>query len=321
MSVVGRRVLPIALVAVIALAGLVAAALAMRLPSATRIPLDLGSLATYPPAGGTAAGEPVTMTGAGDIASCDRDEDEATGALLEDVPGWVFTAGDNAYEHGTTTEFEECYDASWGAYRDRTFPALGNHDVEIARAAGYFAYFGGRAGDRRAGWYALDLGSWRLIVLNSNCGEAGGCDAASDQGRWLAAELAAHPTACTLAIWHHPRWSTGHHGPTSSVAPFWDALHAAGAELIVNGHDHDYERFVLLDASGTPDEARGIRQIVAGTGGAALRPFEEQDPHSEVRDASTYGVLRLDLRPGSYDWEFIPAEGGSFTDTGSGSCH
>jgi hypothetical protein len=158
-------------------------------------------------------------------------------------------------------------------------------------------------------------------VLNSTCVDAAGCGQDSDQVRWLASELADHPAECTLAIWHHPRFSTGYHGPTPGVAPFWDALYEAGADLVVNGHDHDYERFGPVDPSGEADPERGIRQIVAGTGGAALRDFEEEDPNSEVRQASTYGVLRLDLHRGSYDWAFIPVEGGDFTDQGSDTCH
>ena len=290
-------------------------------PTPGPTPIDLAGLASYPPVASTPPDESVTLTGAGDIASCSLPDDEATAALLEDVPGWVFTAGDNAYESGTTEEFEQCYDPSWGAYRERTFPAIGNHDAVTPGRQGYFEYFGSRAGDPRAGWYATTLGAWRLIVLDSNCVDAGGCGPDTDQGRWLAAELDANPSDCTLAIWHHPRFSTGYHGPTLAVQPFWDALYAAGAELVVNGHDHDYERFVPVDAAGNPDADRGIREIVAGTGGAALRPFELDDPNSEVRDASTHGVLRLDLRPGAYDWEFIPVPGGAFTDSGSGTCH
>jgi hypothetical protein len=167
----------------------------------------------------------------------------------------------------------------------------------------------------------VDLGTWRLIVLDSTCVDAGGCGPDTDQGRWLAAELDANSSECTLAIWHHPRFSTGYHGPTQAVSPFWDALYAAGADLVVNGHDHDYERFAPIDPAGNPDADRGIRQIVAGTGGAALRQFEEEDPNSEVRDASAHGVLRLDLRPGAYDWEFIPVSDNEFTDRGSGTCH
>jgi len=317
------------------LAGLAAVAVFLSAcatgPPAT--PLDIGNLASYPPLASPTAEAPtaeaptaeasMTLTGAGDIASCERTEDESTAALLADQPGWVFTAGDNAYEDGSPAEFEECYDPSWGVERERTLPALGNHDAKTSGASGYFGYFGPRAGDPRAGWYAVDVGAWRLIVLDSNCVDGGGCDASSDQGRWLAAELADHPAECSLAIWHHPRWSTGYHGPIADVAPFWEALHAAGVELVVNGHDHDYERFAPIDPDGRPDPEGGIRQIVAGTGGAALRPFETEDPNSEVRDATTYGVLRLDLHPGAYDWEFIPVAGGggTFTDQGSGECH
>ena len=290
-------------------------------PSPAPTPIDLAGLASYPPVASMPPDGSVTLTGAGDIASCSVTGDEATAALLEDVPGWVFTAGDNAYESGTAEEFEQCYDPSWGAYRERTFPAIGNHDTVTPGRQGYFDYFGSRAGDPRAGWYATTLGSWRLIVLDSTCVDAGGCGPDTDQGRWLAAELDANQSDCTLAIWHHPRFSTGYHGPTLAVEPFWDALYAAGADLVVNGHDHDYERFAPVDPAGNPDPDRGIRQIVAGTGGAELRPFEEEDPNSEVRDASTSGVLRLDLRPGGYDWEFIPVAGGSFTDQGSGTCH
>ena len=201
------------------------------------------------------------------------------------------------------------------------FPSLGNHDIRTTDAAGYFDYFGERAGDRRAGWYSLDVGTWRLIVLNSNCEWAGGCDRDSDQGRWLARELERNPSTCTLAVWHAPRWSTGYHGPSREVAPFWDALHEAGVELVVNGHEHDYQRFVPLDPAGVPDEAAGIRQIIAGTGGAALRPFERDDPAIAARETGTYGVLRLELAPGSYAWEFVPVPGSTFEDAGTGTCH
>ena len=311
----------VALVVVGVVGVIVAAGMARTPPPPSAEPIDLSSLVSYPPVPDATADPSVTLSGAGDIASCERDQDEATAALLDDLPGFVFTAGDNAYERGSTDEFRNCYDPGWGEHRERTFPAIGNHDAETAGVRGYFEYFGARAGDPRAGWYALDLGTWRLIVLNSTCVDRGGCGTETDQGRWLAAELAEHRAECTLAIWHHPRFSTGYHGPTPGVAPFWEALHEAGADLVVNGHDHDYERFAPVDPSGNVDPEQGIRQIVAGTGGAALRPFEEEDPNSEVRQASTYGVLRLDLQRGAYDWAFIPVEGGDFTDRGSGTCH
>jgi hypothetical protein len=318
-----RRPLTVALLAVVvataALAGLwVARSVATPTP---RDPLDLDSLASYPPIAVESPGGSVTLSGAGDIVRCDEDRDEATAALLDDLPGWVFTAGDNVYDDGTAREFEECYGPSWGRHRERTLPAPGNHDFKTRRAAGYFGYFGERAGDPRAGWYATDLGAWRLIVLASNCDEVGGCGPDSDQGRWLARELEAHPRRCTIAVWHHPRFSTGEHGPIAAVTPFWEALHPAGVELIVNGHDHSYERFVPLDAAGRRDADRGIRQIVVGTGGARLRGFPGDDPNSVVRSWESHGVLRLDLHDDSYDWEFIPVAGGEFTDRGSGTCH
>jgi len=321
-----RRGVLVGATILVALVGLVAVWL-LR-PGATptpRDPLDLDSLASYPPLAGLIPGATVTLSGAGDIAVCGADGDEATAELLDDLPGYVFTAGDNAYEAGSPDDFEQCYEPSWGRHRQRTFPAPGNHDFETAAAAGYFGYFGERAGDPRAGWYAVDLGAWRLIVLASDCALVGGCGPDSDQGRWLARELArpgaTRPGACTVAIWHHPRFSTGEHGPTAAAEPFWQALHAAGVELVVNGHEHSYERFLPLDANGRPDPERGLRQFVVGTGGAALRGFPRDHSASEVRLASVHGVLRLDLRPGGYDWAFLPADGGDALDTGTGSCH
>ncbi len=284
------------------------------------VPADSAELASYPPVAGLPTSGTVTLSGAGDIAVCGSDDDEATADLLEDLPGWIFTTGDNAYDDGTPSEFERCFGGSWGRHRDRIFPTLGNHDVETERAAGYFGYFGARAGDPRAGWYALTLGSWRVLVLNSHCELIGGCGADSPQGRWLAGELEAHPAACTVAFWHHPLYSTGDHGPIEAARPLWEILHPAGVDVVVNGHDHDYERFAPLDAAGSPDPERGIRQFVVGTGGAHLRGFPYQDPNSEVR-AAAHGVLRLDLHDGGYGWRFVPIEDGGFTDEGSGQCH
>jgi hypothetical protein len=263
----------------------------------------------------------VTLVGAGDIGRCDRDADDATAALLEMSGGFVFTAGDNAYETGSAADFEACYDPAWGRVLDRTFPAPGNHDWETAGAAGYFDYFGDRAGDRRAGWYATTLAAWRLIVLASDCEHVGGCGPESDQGRWLARELERNRSACTLAIWHHPLFTTGAHGPSPEVRPFWEQLHAAGVELVVNGHEHSYERFRPLDPEGRPEPTGGIREFVVGTGGADLRGFDREDPNSEVRDGSTHGVLELTLDVGMFSWRFVPVAEGGFADSGSGTCH
>jgi hypothetical protein len=266
-----------------------------------------------------AAGDPV-LVGAGDIATCRGSGDSATAAIVRAIPGTVFTTGDNAYESGTTAEYTDCYGPTWGSFRARTRPAPGNHEYNTIGAAGYFAYFGARAGDPSRGYYAYDLGAWRIYVLNSNCAAIGGCGVGSPQERWLRADLARNARRCTLAYWHHPLFSSGLHGSQTSVRAFWDDLQAAGAELVVNGHDHDYERFAPQTPAGVAS-ATGIREFVVGTGGRSRYPFLAARPNSVVRDASAYGVLKLTLHATSYDWGFIPVAGRSFTDSGSGTCH
>ena len=285
-------------------------------------PIDLAGLASYPPVASTPPDESVTLTGAGDIASCSLPDDEATAALLEDVPGWVFTAGDNAYESGTTEEFEQCYDPSWGAYRERTFPAIGNHDAVTPGRQGYFDYFGSRAGDPRAGWYATTLGAWRLIVLDSNCVDAGGCGPDTDQGRWLAAELDANPSDCTLAIWHHPRFSTGYHGPTLAVQPFWDALYAAGAELVVNGA-RPRLRAVRPRSTRTGNPTRN-----AGSASSWRAPAARRCARSRRRTRTARCAMHPRTACSGLTCALAPTTGSSsrcraasFTDRGSGTCH
>jgi 3',5'-cyclic AMP phosphodiesterase CpdA len=262
------------------------------------------------------------LVGAGDIADCGSPTDVATAKLVEAIPGTVFTAGDDAYEAGTGAEFAKCYGPTWGRFRDRTRPAIGNHDAATADGAAYFAYFGAAAGDPIDGWYSYQAGTWHVIVLNANCPGPGGCGSGSRQLAWLQADLAAHPGGCTVAIWHQPRFSSGEHGDDRHSAAFWAALYAAGADLIVNGHDHDYERFAPQDSFGAFDPVKGIREIVVGTGGKSLRVFRPTIvPTSEVRNSRTYGVLRLDLAPGRYSWQFLPIAGQTFTDRGSDVCH
>ncbi len=222
------------------------------------------------------------LVGAGDIADCTTDHDARTAELVEGIAGTVFTAGDNAYEAGAPAAFRDCYGPTWGRFRDRTRPAAGNHDFVTRGADGYFGYFGPAAGRAPGGWYSYDAGAWHVVVLNSNCDAVGGCDAASAQGAWLAADLAAHPARCTLAIWHHPRFSSGEHGGDPRADAFWRALYAAGADVVVNGHDHDYERFAPQAPDGTADQAGGIREFVVGTGGKELRGFRSSAPNSEV---------------------------------------
>jgi hypothetical protein len=261
------------------------------------------------------------LVGAGDIGDCSRDDDSQTAALLDGIEGTVFTAGDNAYEDGTPEQFATCYDETWGRHLDRTRPAPGNHDWHDD-LGGYFGYFGDRGrGPDGSSWYSYDLGSWHVIMLDSECTDAGGCEPDSDQGRWLAADLeASSGTACTVAIWHKPRFSSGMHGNDPSVGPLWTALYASGVDLVVNGHDHDYERFAPQTPDGQANLERGIRQFVAGTGGTNLRRFHEIRAHSEFRDAESHGVLKLTLRPTDYDWEFI-AVGGDVVDRGTDECH
>jgi len=275
--------------------------------------------ATAGSASPSASGDPV-LVGAGDIADCALDSGAATAALLDTIGGTVFTAGDNAYPSGSAADFGNCYAPTWGRHLERTKPAAGNHDWETKGLAGYRGYFGEQAGPDGASWYSYDLGAWHVIVLDSDCTFVGGCLPGSPQGKWLEADLKASRAECTLAIWHHPRFSSGEHGNDASVWPFWDTLYRRGADVVVNGHDHDYERFGPQDPAGREDKAAGIREFVVGTGGAVMRDFPTVAAHSEIRIPNTFGVIRLVLHPTSYDWSFI-ATTGDVADSGSAPCH
>ena len=273
---------------------------------------------THPPAG--TVGDPVLLA-AGDIGNCGTTQDTDTGNLLDGLPGTLALLGDLAYTSGTPTEFTTCFDPVWGRHKARMKPTPGNHEYLTSGAAGYYGYFGALAGDPTQGYYSYDLGDWHIVALNSNCAAVGGCGAGSAQETWLRQDLAAHPRTCTLAYWHHPRFSSGSHGDDTTVQPLWKALDDAGADLILTGHDHDYERWKPQDAAGTAT-ANGIVQFVVGTGGTSLRAFTSTQPaNSALRDASTWGVLKLTLHPSSYDWEFVPIAGQTFTDKGTGACH
>jgi acid phosphatase type 7 len=272
-------------------------------------------------------GDPVVVA-AGDIASCESKGDEATAHLLARIDGMVLTLGDNAYEEGTAAEFRQCYNPSWGKYKARTRPAPGNHDYSggeaaIGTAKGYFGYFRKIASDRATGYYSYNLGRWHLISLNSNCAEVDHCVSSSPQMRWLKANLAAnHDKRCTLAYFHHPRFSSGvEHGSIEEVKPLWDALYAAGVDVVLSGHEHNYERFAEQDPNGRADPKRGIREFVVGTGGESHYPIFDPIANSEIHNDHTYGVLKLILHPKGYEWRFVPAGGGTFTDSGSGLCH
>src|ERR687890_652463 len=294
-----------------------------RLTAPLALALMVATLWAGGPATGQAGGDPV-LVGAGDFGSRRSLGDEATAGLLAGllagVEGTVATFGVNAYPRGTAANFEECYDPTWGAFMAITRPSPGNH--EAAGSSAYFDYFGAAAGEPGKGYYSYDLGSWHVISLNSNCSAlVGGCAPGSPQEQWLKADLAAHSNACTLAYWHHPRFSSGMHGDHSIVAPFWDDLYQAGADVVLNGHDHVYERFAPLNPSGQSDPPQGIRQFTVGTGGAELTEFNRINPTSERQIAGFNGVLEMELHPDGYDWQFVTAPNGRTADSGSASCH
>lgn len=264
----------------------------------------------------TLAESDVVFIGAGDIAGCAAEnKDEATAALISALPdAQVFTLGDNAYPDGTTADYG-CFDFSWGAFKDRTHPAPGNHEYHQPGAAPYFAYFGASAGPAGAGYYSYDLGTWHIVALNSEIG-------VPEQAAWLQADLAAHPAECVLAYWHRPFFTSGAvHPPESSMRPFYDALQAAGAEIVLSGHNHQYERFAPQLPDGTAS-SEGIRQFVVGTGGFhGLYDFiPTAKPNSEARYKG-FGVLKLTLGANGYSWEFMSIVGASFADSGMGKCH
>lgn len=286
-----------------------------REPTATPSPRAV-AVSSEPPDLQTA---PVLLA-AGDIATCDRQDDEATASLLEEREGIVVALGDLAYEDGSEQDFANCYEPSWGRFAARTRPVPGNHEYRTAGALPYFQTFGATAGLAGSGYYSYTLGTWRVYALNSNCVAVGGCGPGSRQYEWLAQDLAQHPAVCSLAYWHHPRWSSGEHGNNAQMDDIWRLLADNGAELVLAGHDHDYERFAPLDAAGQPD-ADGIRSFVVGTGGKSKRSFAQIQPFSEIRNNDSFGILQVILGDGDYQWRFVSAEGNLFSDSGSGQCH
>jgi hypothetical protein len=235
-------------------------------------------------------------------------------------PAAVMPLGDTQYQHGTYRGYLTAYAPTWGRFRSITHPVIGNHEYDTPRASGYFGYFGRAAGDPRKGYYSYELGRWHVVVLNnSGCDQIGGCGKGSPQERWLQRDLAAHRTRCTLAAFHEPRWSSGDHGDSTRSEALWADLYAGGVDVTLSGHDHDYERFTPFDGTGRPDRA-GIRSFVVGTGGVGLKGLGPPAAGSVVRNNDTFGVLALRLRPGDYDWRFVPV-GDGFRDSGRGTCH
>ena len=248
------------------------------------------------------------LLAAGDIAGCDTTGDSATAALLDSRPGTVLPLGDLAYPNGTLAEFQSCYDPTWGRHRGRSRPAPGNHEYATSGAPGYFDYFGPAAGDRDKGYYSFDTGGWHVVALNSeDCVDGNGCSA---QASWLASDLAAHPTACTAAYWHRPRF--GSNADEAAVAPLWNAAAAGGVDVVLAAHHHVYERLAPIN---------DMRSFIVGTGGRshhAMRPAARAE--SQVRNDNTFGILSLTLRDGAYEWQFVPVAGASFTDQGTDTC-
>jgi 3',5'-cyclic AMP phosphodiesterase CpdA len=259
------------------------------------------------------------LLAAGDVETCNDPASERTAQLLDRLPGTVAMLGDAVYESGSLNGFLDCYARTWGRHRARTRPCPGNHDYRSPRAGPYFAYFCGVAGETYKGWYGYDLARWHVVVLNSNC-DFVDCTEGSEQLRWLRDDLAAHPARCTLAYFHHPRFNSGGHGNEARVSPMWSALYAHGVELVLNGHQHMYERFAPQAPSGVADPLLGVRQFTVGTGGHPPSGPARSIANSEVILTDVDGVLALTLHDDGYDFQFID-DSGRVRDEGRGVCH
>lgn len=322
-----RRVLASAVLAAAILPGSQLAAMVQVTPAPATAPRGApraGTLLAASPLGHSPRAG--TLLAAGDIPPCPHGKptggSRATAAIIGANHGTVAPLGDLINGHTPRGDYKGCYGRTWGRYKSRTRPALGNHDYIRGSAAAYFSYFGRRAGPRGKGYYSYTLATWHIVVINSNCSHIGGCRAGSTEERWLRLDLARHRALCTLAYWHKPLFTSG---PPRSGDPelraFWQDLYRAGTDVVLNGHNHQYERFAPQNPSGVFDPHRGIREFVVGTGGSPLDPFREIKPNSQARNDTTYGVLKLTLKAGAYQWRFLPARGHTFTDSGSGTCH
>jgi hypothetical protein len=253
---------------------------------------------------------------------------DTSNLALQINPDAVLVLGDNQYEKGQLDNYTKYFDASWGRLRSKMHPVPGNHEYLTRGAAGYFDYFDGsgqstgQAGERGKGYYSFDLGAWHLIAINSNCGPIGGCGYGSEEEMWLRADLAAHSTMCSLMYMHHPLWSSDvREFELTELQPLYRDFYDHGGELVLTGHSHYYERFAPQDADRNPDPLGGIREIIVGTGGRNTYGFGPIRPNSEVRGGNTFGVMKLTLHPTSFDWQFVPIAGETFTDSGSQTCH
>jgi len=272
----------------------------------------------------TVPSAPQIFVGAGDIAQCTPTLEPAlaTGRLLDFIGGTIYTVGDNAYYQGSDDDFHRCYEPAWGRFISRTNPVPGNHEYEtFTDGAPYYRYFGAQARTPGQGWYSYDLGDWHIIALNSNFAQGVGVSANSAQGAWLQADLTAHKnTKCTLAYWHHPLFTSGPDGPSPQMRPFFQMLYDNGVDVVLNGHEHFYERFAPQNANGFPDPTKGVRQFIVGVGGAAQYAFVSRAANSEKQVTGVFGVVRFILSTDSYQWDFVPTAGAS-PDSGTGTCH
>lgn len=285
-----------------------------------------------PPQGDPTPSPPFVIAAAGDIscapgmrASCKQME--TADVIGQIAPQAVLALGDNQYDSGELENYLFAYQPSWGRFKAITRPVPGNHEYQMPFARGYYDYFNGQgrltgpAGDRSRGYYSFDMGAWHFIALNSNCRDVGGCQAGSPQEVWLRVDLQASDSRCTLAYFHHPLFASGPNGNAPQMRALWQALYDFNADLVLNGHDHVYERYAPQTPQGVADPARGIRQFVVGTGGHSLTRFVAIQPNSEVRSNEAFGVLKMELAFDGYAWEFRPVTGSAFTDSGSGTCH
>jgi hypothetical protein len=264
--------------------------------------------------------DPAYNGGAGGPANCAQ---KRTSDLIAPADA-VLALGDNQYNTGSLPNYNASFGPTWGRYKSITYPVPGNHEYGTSQAGGYFSYFGARAGTKGQGWYSFDLGTWHVLAINGECDRNGGvCASGAAEEQWVRQDLAAHPTACTLAFWHQPRFSSGSAvvKNAEAMAPIWNDLYNANADLVLVGHKHFYERFAPLNTTGAVDNARGLREIIVGTGGEDHSGKPAPRAGSIVRENLTFGILKVGLHPGSYDWRFVPEPGKTFTDSGSATCH
>jgi hypothetical protein len=263
---------------------------------------------------------PPVLVGAGDIADCTNiGGAQATAALLDSIPGTVFTLGDNGYPDGSDFNFSHCYDITWGRHRYRTLPTIGNHEYNLPDGMDYYNYYGPSAGTPMHAWYSYNIGTWHIIVLDSNCNQID-CGAGSAEYTWLQNDLAANTQACTMAMWHHPLFVSAAVGIKTWSQPWWQLLYNAKADLNLVAHVHVYERFASQNPSGQADP-NGIVELVVGTGGESHGGFDTILANSLVRNGDAFGVLKLTLQANGYTFQFIPQAGSSFSDSGSATCH